>query len=76
MKIYGYENSDESDLIEMSEVTICASPENLREIALFINKMADEMEESKDSFDHAHLRDNWPEWNEDGADIIVGPSAT
>ncbi|WP_299795725.1 hypothetical protein [uncultured Shewanella sp.] len=76
MKIYGYEKTeDDSDLIEMSEVTITASPKCLREIASFINKMADELESDGASFEHSHLQDNWPDWDSHGPDIIVGPSA-
>jgi len=76
VKIYGYEKTegDDSDLIEMSEVTICASPKSLRDIAFFINKMADEMELDDASFDHYHLQDNCSDWDSNGPDIIVGPN--
>ena len=76
MKIYGYESleDDSSDFMEMSEVTISANAKDLREIALFINQMADKMESNPNSFEHAHLQDNWPNWNNNSPDIIIGAS--
>ena len=54
MKFYGYEG--DSALLELSEVTIQASSEELRNIAGFIIKCADEMEKYK-NWEHEHYCD-------------------
>ncbi len=72
MKIYGYQNIEVEDpaIIELSEISICASPTKLREIAAFLQNMADDMEKD-DSFEHAHLQDNCDNWQINSPDIIV-----
>jgi hypothetical protein len=55
MKFYGYEG--DSALLELSEVTIKASSAELRSIASFIMKCADEMEKYK-SWEHEHYCDD------------------
>ena len=72
MKIYGYQNIEVEDptILELSEISLCASPTKLREIAVFLQNMADEMEKD-DSFEHAHLQDNCEGWQINTPDIIV-----
>ena len=72
MKIYGYQNIEVEDpaIIELSEISICTSPTKLREIAAFLQKMADDMEKD-DSFEHAHLQENCDNWQINSPDIIV-----
>lgn len=72
MKIYGYENSDQEEpkLLELSEVSLSASPSKLRDIANFLNNMANDMDKN-DSFEHAHLQDDWADWQVGFPDIIV-----
>jgi hypothetical protein len=72
MKIYGYQNIEVEDpkLRELSEISLCASPSNLREIAIFLQSMADAMEKD-DSFAHEHLQDNCENWPINFPDIIV-----
>ena len=74
MKIYGYQNTEVEDpeLIELSEISLCASPSKLRDIADFLKKMADDMEKDN-SFEHAHLQDNCDNWQINTPDIIVCP---
>lgn len=69
MKLYGYESSelnmaepasDEvSDVVplELSEVTLCASPSELRQLAEFLGMCAVEMERMGGAYDHLHLSD-------------------
>lgn len=72
MKIYGYEKTnDDSGILNMAEITICTTPETLREIAKFIQNAANELETDGEDFGHLHLRDNWSGWDKNGADIII-----
>lgn len=72
MKAYGY--SSEVDIGEgplpLSEISFWGEPEVLREVAKFIELMANEIQCNPD-FDQMHLRDAWGEWTEDDPDIII-----
>lgn len=61
MKLYGYKNEGlEIDQIissELAEVTLVASPEELKMIAEFLESAADEMIRMGESYDHEHLSD-------------------
>ncbi|MGD8594675.1 MAG: hypothetical protein PVF82_17750 [Gammaproteobacteria bacterium] len=61
MKFYGYKNEGlEIDQIissELAEVTLVASPEELKMIAEFLESAADEMIRMGESYDHEHLSD-------------------
>ena len=73
MKAYGY--SSKVDIGEgplpLSEISFWGEPEVLREIAKFIELMANEIQCNPD-FDHKHLRDSWREWQDDYPDVIIG----
>jgi hypothetical protein len=56
---------------ELTEVTVVADPAVLRRIAAHLLLSADEIERHGELFDHLHLRDEWSEWDEEDADIIV-----
>ena len=72
MKIFGYnKTTNESELLEMREVTFQANPETLRAIAEFLNKSADLIEEYQENFGHLHLQDEWSGWEEGCPDVIV-----
>jgi len=73
MKVFGYKNEvvNEYGLLEMSEITIQASPNTLRAIAKLLNESADLIEKNPEDFDHFHLQDDWKEWKEEYPDIIV-----
>lgn len=64
---------DDSDCrpLTLREVTISASPSELRAIARFVSRCADEMEEYGPRWEHEHLRDDWSEWTKSDADVIV-----
>ena len=72
MKVFGYKEKvlNEDELLQMSEVTFQASPKTLRAIAQFFNESADYLEKH-DDFDHAHLQDDWSEWQEKYPDVII-----
>ena len=72
MKAYGY--SSKVDIgkgpLPLSEITFWGEPEVLREVAKFIELMANEIQCNRD-FDQMHLRDAWHKWTEDYPDIII-----
>jgi len=72
MKAYGY--SSKIDMgkgpIPLDEITLWGKPEVLRELANFINLMANELQCNPD-FDQMHLRDTWDKWTDDYPDIII-----
>jgi len=56
MKIYGYE-SEGSDLISLSEITLKLSLEELKDFVLFLERTSSLMEKHGDDFGHEHLND-------------------
>lgn len=68
MKLYGYKdegkNIDQVTPSELAEITLVASPEELRMIATFLNSTADEMIRMGDTYDHEHLSDTNPFFND------------
>lgn len=66
MKIFGRvsANHDAEGLVTLSEVTFQASPDEVREVAAFLLRAADEMEQADGRFSHAHLQDAVPGWKE------------
>jgi len=61
MKLYGYAETDlppeEVTPSSLAEVTLCASPDELRAMANFLNHCAEEMEGMGEGYDHVHLSD-------------------
>jgi hypothetical protein len=74
MKIHGY--SDEGLPIEqvephdLAEITIEATPEELRKIASFLSAAGDNMERMGADYDHEHLADKKPGF-EDSPHLVV-----
>jgi hypothetical protein len=66
MKLYGY--ADEGLSIEeivpavLAEVTLCATPEELRRMAGFLTFCASEMDRMGAKYDHVHLADRMEEF--------------
>jgi hypothetical protein len=62
MKLFGY--TDEGLQVEgvqpsqLAEVTLAATPDELRRIAKFLESAAHSMEQMGDAYDHAHLADH------------------
>lgn len=66
MKIHGYadEGLAVEDIVpsELAEITVVATPEELRSIAAFLLFSATQMDEMGDRFGHLHLADKQPEF--------------
>ncbi|MCS2154602.1 hypothetical protein MUU49_18785 [Scandinavium goeteborgense] len=56
MKIYGYE-SDDSDLVSLSELTLQLTAKELNELIGFLQKTAKSMKNHGNNFGHEHLND-------------------
>lgn len=75
MKLYGY--SDEGLPIErivprqLAEVTLCASPTELRRMAAFLSSCASEMERMGGTYDHVHLSDRCKEFEQSPHFVIA-----
>ncbi len=61
MKLFGYADSDKpvEEIVPsvLAEVTLCASPEELRAMAKFLVECAAEMNRMGEAYDHIHLSD-------------------
>ena len=61
MKIFGYPSkanpSQTEGPLTLGEVTLCATPEELRSISMFLTSCADEMVRMGAKYDHIHLSD-------------------
>ena len=77
MKLYGY--ADEGLPLEnigpsaLTEVTLCATPSELRKMAAFLEACANEMERMGATYDHVHLSDRAREF-ESSPHSVVCPS--
>ncbi len=77
MKIYGY--ADEGLPIEdvvsrpLAEITLCASPQELRQMAGFLMLCADEMDKLGPKYGHLHLSDRCAEF-EQSPHFVVFPA--
>jgi hypothetical protein len=63
MKLHGYGYTDEN-LLDLAEITLVATPEELRKIASFLNTTADNMERMGEDYDHEHLSDKQKGFND------------
>lgn len=66
MKFYGYADEGkqpEADTpLSLAEVTVCATPEELRSLSRFLTDCADEMLRMGASYGHVHLSDRHKEF--------------
>jgi len=64
--------------LEMSEVTFVANSKDLRRLAAFLTKCADECDSLGAKFSHGHLQDesDMEPWPDENVDVIVAPSHT
>ncbi|MCO1336980.1 hypothetical protein MO867_21890, partial [Microbulbifer sp. OS29] len=64
MKFYGYTKQEAEKEnpkpLELSEVTISASAEELRKLAKFIAEQSIAIEKDQDGYEHEHLSDSCP----------------
>lgn len=77
MKIYGYKNEEQTSTVvepaELAEITLVASPEELRKIAAFIISAANGMEARGSSWEHEHLSDKHKEFRNSPHFVIFNP---
>jgi uncharacterized protein YacL (UPF0231 family) len=70
MKLSGYGYKDENqpieltDFLELAEISLFATPEEIRKIASFLNASADNMEKMGNHYDHEHLSDKQNGFND------------
>lgn len=75
MKIFGYSNQDQefenvtSD--EMAEITLSATPSELRRIGEFLVACAAEMDRMGETYDHVHLADRMKEFDTTSPHFVV-----
>ncbi|WP_087026537.1 Imm32 family immunity protein [Thaumasiovibrio subtropicus] len=70
MLLYGYSEGIQADSpLSLSEVTISTNANELREMAKFLNQVANKIEEFGRDFEHEHLSDYRETYT--GADLIV-----
>jgi hypothetical protein len=76
MKLYGYKEADlevdEPAPSKLVEVTLVASPAELRKIAAFLESAAREMERMGEGYSHEHLSDKDRSFSE-APQFIVAP---
>ncbi len=72
MKAYGYSSKIDTGKgpLPLEEILLSGQPEVLRELANFINLMANEIQCNPD-FEQMHLREAWNNWIEDYPDVII-----
>jgi len=79
MKIFGYkdEGRDQADIRpdELVEITLQASPTELRKIAAFLNACADGMETRGRNWEHEHLADRMKEFESSPHFAVFNPEA-
>lgn len=77
MRLFGYTHeahrAESITPSALAEVTLCATPSELRKIAAFLESCADEMERMGAIYDHAHLSDRAREF-ESSPHFVVCPS--
>ena len=74
MKIYGYKDGElaPSEITPslLKEITLVASPSELRIIATFIAECAMQMEKHKKNWGHEHLSDHYSEFKDSPQFVI------
>jgi hypothetical protein len=78
LKIYGY--SDEGLAIEeirpkeLAEITLVATPSELRKIVAFLTAAAEQMEQMGSVYEHEHLADRQPGFEESPHFVVFDPT--
>lgn len=79
MKLFGYteENRTAGATMpdQLAEVTLLASPNELRKMAIFFEAVASEMEARGKQWEHEHLSDHYIEFRESPHFIIFNPDS-
>jgi len=77
MKIYGYSSVEKHELIdpeELAEITLVATPAELRQIAKFIEQAAEGMEANSQIWEHEHLSDSFTEFKNSPHFVVWNPA--
>jgi hypothetical protein len=76
MKLYGYTDQGlptaEVVPATLAEVTLCATPAELRQMARFFESCAAEMERMGSTYDHVHLSDRLKEFELSPHFVVAG----
>jgi hypothetical protein len=79
MRIYGYEDQglppEQIATNRLAEITLCATPDELRRIAEFLVTCATEMERMGHAYDHVHLGDRMKEFDSTSPHFVVAKAA-
>lgn len=74
IKLWSYSRSRfQQEPMELAEVTLAATPVQLRRIAKFIEAAADGLEKHGSNWGHEHLADEMPEFKGAPEFIIINP---
>lgn len=74
MKFFGYDSRDEEfdKIIELSQVTLTCTKNDLDKIIEFLNDVKKEIDNTKvEDGDHWHYRDYNDSWSEKESDLII-----
>ena len=75
MKIFGYSNQqlkqEHVTSEEMMEITLCATPSELRRMGEFLVSCAAEMDRMGETYDHIHLGDRMKEFDTTSPHFVV-----
>ena len=76
MKAFGYAEKEvgKSGLLDLNEITLVGTADEIRLVANFLLAMADDMENRLEEFDHRHMQDEVTNWDVDWPDFIVAAS--
>jgi hypothetical protein len=78
MKIHGYKDEglpvEEIEPYELAEITLEATPAELREIAAFLYTAADNMDRMGPDYDHEHLSDEKPGFEQSPHFVVFSAS--
>jgi len=58
MKIYGRTQKNDSELSILCETTVVAEPDALRDLASFLYRCADAIEDEGEAWEHEHFESN------------------
>lgn len=79
MKLYGYPEGsvpiEEIVPASLVEITLCATPAELRKMAQFLESCAAEMERMGSEYDHVHLSDRLKEFESSPHFVVTGPTS-
>ncbi len=77
MKLYGYADEGKSPEsitpLALAEITLCATPEELRSLSQFLIECAGEMLRTGSSYDHVHLSDRHKEFRSSPHFVVAAP---